>query len=521
LAPTKGVDAIYSGLLECPLTTRIRKHITGGGWNDTVLPQVFACDGKAEGCTHRLTTAQACFGAPLLGLESSVKILNRTGHSETLPAGCSVSVSNDTAQVYFNTNTASKACCRGGGAAVEGVREVHGTKVSLSLRLSNQTAEDGAEITLTGPSDVWYGVGFDAVSMSNSPYAMIVDGATGNVTEHVLGKHAIGVQINTTVTVVSSTVHAGSRTVVMRRPLRGATPQHHSFDATKLTLDFISAVGASPHLSYHKAKASSSISLWPGKSRPACLCSIPAQPFGKGEGTLEYMGGPANPAGETIGFPYRCNPTESVMANRNPTCDIRTYEGGLSTCHHRWHLLDADQEVPWLDQPLVYYMKYRLYFQAYNPAQHVQAFDITWSIAGDTGEYDVPQCPVGTPVDQCTHEITGEFTPPGTDLHFVAAHYHCHAPTCLLLEIYNNVTGELICSEAPYHGQSRVITGGDRFDEAGYIAQRVCLWGPPPFEPPPLVSGVPLFVRAVTNNTYGHHGEMALPQMLLASIPMR
>ena len=59
-----------------------------------------------------------------------------------------------------------------------------------------------------------------------------------------------------------------------------------------------------------------------------------------------------------------------------------------------------------------------------------------------------------------------------------------------------------------------------KFDEPGYIAQRICLWGMhPPFEFPPLVSGETLWVKAVTNNTYGHHGEMALPQMLLASFP--
>ena len=55
----------------------------------------------------------------------------------------------------------------------------------------------------------------------------------------------------------------------------------------------------------------------------------------------------------------------------------------------------------------------------------------------------------------------------------------------------------------------------DKFDEEGYIAIPICLWGMhPPFEKPPLVSGVPLFVKATTNNTYGHHGEMAWLQML-------
>ena len=75
-----------------------------------------------------------------------------------------------------------------------------------------------------------------------------------------------------------------------------------------------------------------------------------------------------------------------------------------------------------------------------------------------TGEYDVPQCAPGTPVEQCTHEITGTFVPPDSDMHFVAAHYHCHAPTCLSLEIrYDNETGPLICKESPYHGSGFLL----------------------------------------------------------------
>ena len=92
------------------------------------------------------------------------------------------------------------------------------------------------------------------------------------------------------------------------------------------------------------------------------------------------------------------------------------------------------------------------------------------------------------------------------------------------MEIWNNSTDtpELICKEVPYHGAASVATQADKFDEPGYIAQRVCLWGlHPPFEYPPFVSGQKLWVKAVTNNTYGHHGEMALPQMLLSSLPKR
>ena len=34
----------------------------------------------------------------------------------------------------------------------------------------------------------------------------------------------------------------------------------------------------------------------------------------------------------------------------------------------------------------------------------------------------------------------------------VAAHFHCHAPTCLSMTLYNNKTGEVICREEPIYG---------------------------------------------------------------------
>ena len=71
----------------------------------------------------------------------------------------------------------------------------------------------------------------------------------------------------------------------------------------------------------------------------ACVCGVPAAPFGRGTGTIKYL-----TTGEEIGFPFRCDPypRETVLRDHNPTCDIRTYAGGLSTCHHSWHLLDGD-----------------------------------------------------------------------------------------------------------------------------------------------------------------------------------
>ena len=174
-----------------------------------------------------------------------------------------------------------------------------------------------------------------------------------------------------------------------------------------------------------------------------------------------------------------------------------------------WSLLDADQEQPWPDQPLEYYQKYRFYFQEYRPDLHVIALPrAVWAIGAFIGEYDVPQCPAGTAVEECKHEIWGVVTPGGDNLHIAAMHFHCHAPTCLAMEIWNNKTGQLLCRQKPIYGGTGKVDLA-KFDEVGYILQPPCLWGEAPgLEPMPLASGVAFTIKAITNATVGHHGEM-------------
>ena len=159
--------------------------------------------------------------------------------------------------------------------------------------------------------------------------------------------------------------------------------------------------------------------------------------------------------GETVRFAAdRCLPfpREQILEERNPTCDLRTYTGGLVSCHHGWHLLDAEQAVPWPDQPLVYYKKFRVYFQPYNASLHRQVERQDWGIAadGDRSEYDVEQCAAGTPEHDCRKTITGTWMPVpagGEPKVLLAVHDHCHAPTCLKMEMWNNDTGKLLCRQ--------------------------------------------------------------------------
>ena len=100
------------------------------------------------------------------------------------------------------------------------------------------------------------------VPMASALEGGAVDG-NGKVTERVLGDHVAGIVLNASIKVMSHTVADGKRTVVLNRPLRGLTPQHHDFDSQQLSLDFISAVGSGSTFGYHKAKTASTISLWP------------------------------------------------------------------------------------------------------------------------------------------------------------------------------------------------------------------------------------------------------------------
>lgn len=487
-----------------------------------------ACGGQpTTRCEHGVTSADDCFAAVsgLAGL-SNATITRRVVDDPKLPPGCTVVVDPKTlrASVAYNTLNASDACCGLGPAStVAGSTTSLGGAVALDLNVSGATGR--VLLTLSGPASVWYGVGFDAALMSDAPYSIIVDGA-GNVSERRLANHAAGTLLPPSLEVVSNTVAGGVRTVVLSRPLAAPTSGSYSFDPTALTLNFIAAVGQTAAFGPHNAAphGADTVRLWP--STPVCVCAVPATPFGQGSGKIKYL-----PTGETVGFaPNRCppQPRGDLLAQRNPTCDLRTYVGGLATCHHGWMLLDAEQDVPWESQPLVYYKKFRVYFQEYKPAEHVQIVRMDWGIGagGNHDEYDVPQCAPGTPTAECTHVVTGTWAPISEsqpEAHLVALHHHCHAPTCLLVETFNNDTGELLCRTAPvYGGTGGYVADKPEFDEAGYIATPPCMWGKPEdgLTPPPRMNGVTIRVVATTNSTYGHHGEMALPQAMIAWGPL-
>jgi len=554
-------NATYSGLLECPLTTRITKHVPPQG---SFRKATGTCSGP-----NKVTNANDCYRAVVAAVRESdtvSQIVQESGRDPRRPNGCtlrSVLAKNNGSpetiiQAYYNTiseettqvNESDKSTVACGGSSKSTLWSATATSL-VNVSITMDPLQDLVTMALTGPLNVWFGVGFGARAMSDQPWTIVVSGSGDDVrvTELVLKDHAAGNVVSpTSLQVQSIHVTANERTVILTRSIRG---RHFTFETHNVTeIPFINAIGSSSDYSYHKSKEVSTLLVLPVATSEnddafICLCQKNPPQFGYAQdGELIYHP-VTNQAGERgvtdkVLLRNQCEPSprSDLLDQKNPTCDIRTYEGGQTACHHMWSLLDADQEIPWPDVPIEYRLKFRFWVQPYEPTYHTNVRRVTLGIASPT-EYDVPKCAEGVPgcsFEVVNNEVSGEtkhrwvHTIRGTfqaNKHvgrLVAAHFHCHAPTCLRTALYlcdddvdgnqqgcNETTGTLLCQQdtVQSHGEK------ERFHEAGFIHQPPCLWGDSRYglEPPVNVKGRTLFAIKTADATYGHTGEMAWLQM--------
>jgi len=494
----------YSGLLECPMTSRVTKELDADYFVEL-----------HDSCSDEVTSEAECSAVVAQLALPGYNTTAATVNDPSFPAGCSFAV-NVVARQFkasYNTHTLlpssssssesapSSSLCGHGLTALVGVEK---SLVELTLNLDH--ASPNATFELTGPDGVWFGVGFNAKAMGDAPWTVVVDGA-GEVTERRLGNHAPGTLLPRSVHVLSNTVAAGgNRTVVLtrQRSLQGA---HFNFSLSETTLPFISAVGSGPDFAIHKSAADATLTML-ATDAPNCVCAKDPAPFGQGGGHLVYEDG------SKVKFRNLCK--GEVLQQRNPTCDLRTYTGGIQACVDTWRLLDKEQPVPWQDRPLVYRHKFRFWFQDFT--EQKEPLHFSWHLGAATGEYDVPKCAAGTPTADCTHRLAGTQLIPEENAYLVALKSHCHSGTCLTIQIYFNDTGELLCDQRSVFGE---FNSNPRFAEPGYINRPPCLWGDAKYglEPPPKVGGRVLYAVAITNSTNGHHGEMGIPVLFTVTEP--
>lgn len=112
------------------------------------------------------------------------------------------------------------------------------------LDLELDFTKEVVTIRLAGPESVWFGVGFEALTMADRPYVIIVDGKTGAFQERKLGKYGAGEPLVTTLEEVSPPAHInGLCYVELRRPLASASLKHTSFEPPISVMNIVAAVG--------------------------------------------------------------------------------------------------------------------------------------------------------------------------------------------------------------------------------------------------------------------------------------
>jgi len=545
-------EAPYSGLLECPMNTRITKKIDAD-YNTEIL---------GTQCSHKLMSKSECLSAEdaLFNFTKQVSEVDTTD----LPSGCLISLrkSEDdiVADVVYNKNTQSTIQCgdEDGAATVLGTRSLEELGVEVSVEITKPTDQRGGgkgkrfggrrfatgqvTITLTGPADVYYAVGFNAKAMGDLPYTIVV--TPSGVSERKLGNHAPGDELPPTVNVVSNMVSDGRRTVVLTRDSAITNKDYFSFDTKSKTLPFIAAVGPSASFGFHQKRGADTLTLLTAdESKPACICAQDPKPFGKGTGQLVYTSQPdeGRDVSGSVGFNNQCldSPMGDLLILKNPTCDIREYVGGLNACHDKWFLLDADQEIPWADQELEFELKVRIYFAELNKDHHQPTGAQGWTLGSLPGfENDVPNYNIaepdaetpmcdydqgteglciqedGTPVyvTQALWSIDRKEGQAAERAHQISAHFHVGA---ISLEVWEwdtdkNWPSKLLCNSTAVNGQGRSDV---RFDEKDYIHINYCMFSDDPetgLEAPPVVTDKTFYLRKVSNATHYHTGDMSI-----------
>ena len=551
----------YSGLIECPCSDKFEKvwgkdsshmRCEESSFSDrspsNSHPFLFSFNTgmsyslAGDDCIGPIANATECFAAARIVIEGTDYVEESTVN-EKYPQGCTASVqSNGVVHSIWNTISIPPHAERN---VHKSPFDEHQSLIAFATGLVNTTvllsrSSQQVKITITGPSDRWFGIAFGSDTMcihqqadecpTGGPYAIIVQGV--EVHERKLGYHGKGIVLQNSLTILENEIQGGNRSVVLTRPLEGSTAKHYTFTASVLeSIPMIMARGCNETFARHCGHGPSVLNFLPPNS-PTSICQAGVK------GTI---------GGNKFRNRGRCAPfpTSELLNQKNPTCQIQTYVGGMGCCRDGQTLLDRDQKQPWPEQPLEYRLKFRFYFQEHvesshstestslsvSNSSHTNLVRFLWMTESFANEYDIPKCAHGTPANHCVHTITSQWKvremlrdcPTSTDagswctgidstnstltkgIELIYAGPHCHAPSCLSMELYNADTGRLLCSMNPVRGTN----SSESFNEDGFVALPPCLWGEEGGLPPPELLGLDTTLLSIKRNSniMAHTGE--------------
>ena len=129
----------------------------------------------------------------------------------------------------------------------------------MTMKIDKDSATSIVTITLTGPSDKWFGIGLNATSMTNGTDCLYY--TTTLVDSKITGRTTPITDTNTNDwTVSSNTISGTTRTLILTRNFVGGTGDY-TFLYPDSSLNVIWAYGTSATLSQHPSNAFGSASL--------------------------------------------------------------------------------------------------------------------------------------------------------------------------------------------------------------------------------------------------------------------
>jgi hypothetical protein len=144
---------------------------------------------------------------------------------------------------------------------------------NMTIDITVNTLTNEVDLTLTGPSNLWFAYGFGGSVMSNR-YIVLTDGS-GNISERKLGNHASGTQLANSLISSSSSVNGSIRTTTVKRSITGMNNDYFTFPGTSGAITLIWARGTGASLAYHGSSNKGSAVIMLNNA-----CNIPVTSIG-------------------------------------------------------------------------------------------------------------------------------------------------------------------------------------------------------------------------------------------------
>lgn len=224
-----------------------------------------------------------------------------------------------------------------------------------------------------------------------------------------------------------------------------------------------------------------------------------------------------------------CN--AELRAENNTVCAAATYHGGLRCCEDAQFCLEKAELAAETPETSTYYLRYTIEYAVVVPENRALYLAGCCDASGDEAhhgnvEYDVPVCdPAIHP--GCVHTLAtrqsldvgqssvlatgqdgaGPLVDREVELVYAVGHQHRGG---LGIHMYDERTGDLLCSSVPTYGTGDVVG-----DERGYVtAMSTCTFDPPRR----MRASDGVRVVALYNNTEAHTGVMSLLYVALADV---